>query len=108
MIISKRRNSRSAKSVLFKLQQVVLSSVLCTVEIKSPDLFRKLSSEKLELFQRKETGKTVFLIGKGIIRMKTLKLSELNIQCINVKGRDHFLHFFPYLWVKHRFPVSFR
>lgn len=72
---------------------MVLSS-LCTVKIKSSNIFqyRKISSTKLELFQRKETGKTAFLIGEGDIRMKTLELSELNFWYINVKVRDCFIN----------------
>lgn len=66
-----------------------LSSALCPVGINSPNI-----SKKLKLFQRKETGKTAFLITERIIRMKTLELSELNFQCINVKVRNHSLYFF--------------
>lgn len=52
-----------------------LSSALGFVEINSLN-----TSKKMELFQRKETGKTAFLISEGIIRIKTLELSELNFQ----------------------------
>lgn len=62
--------------------------------MKSPNIFRKISSRKLDLFQRIEIGKTAFLIDYGIVSMKTLELSELNFQCSNVKARDCFIHFF--------------